>query len=552
MATKHIFASTFQFQRLWLFLGLLCLWRKLHHYYRLGFRQVKRGWMQYWYRYLQHFSYVKTRLRKEQKALRLSLEDKLKDPQRPRIQYLPSEGHSPDSIKRYVESNFYKESDLWKKGGCSGCVYHGDEAHLLLLSQVYHSYSVANPLHPEVWPSIRDMEAQIISMTGHLMGLGGEADKVKEIQHSSNSTPRHDNSDALEHDICGAITSGGTESIILALKAYRGWGIDHKGLYQSQEVIIPETAHAAFDKACELLQMIPIKIPVDPLTQKVRTRDVKLAITHRTVAIIASAPNFHSGTIDPITELAELALTRGVGLHVDCCLGAFFLPFMRDLGYPVVDYDFQVKGVTSMSCDTHKYGYAPKGTSVVLFNEPKLRHYMYFCYPDWTGGLYCTPTIAGSRSGAVSAACWASLMHVGRTGFQQITRDILETRDYIAESIKTMDGIELLTEPETMILTMISKTYNIYEVGDKLQKKGWHLNQLQNPAAIHLCLTRLHTQNETAESFLKDLVLVIQTMASSESSCETGSASVYGMAGSLPDGPVSDLLKTYLDVTLGV
>lgn len=226
---------------------------------------------------------------------------------------------------------------------------------------------------------------------------------------------------------------------------------------------------------------------------------------------------------------------------------------MRVEGYQVPDYDFQVEGVTSMSCDTHKYGYAPKGTSVVLFREAKLRHHMYFCYPDWTGGLYCTPTLAGSRPGASSAGCWASLMHIGESGYRSITKSILVTRDLIADKIrKDIPEIELLVEPEAMILTLSSPIFNIYQIGDLLQKKGWHLNQLQNPEGIHLCLTRLHTGTGVAEAFISDLGTVVKDMKEHKHPEKGGSATIYGMSGTLPDGPVTELLKTYLDVTLGV
>ena len=204
--------------------------------------------------------------------------------------------------------------------------------------------------------------------------------------------------------VCGCTTSGGTESIVLAVKA-------HRDLYRARGVTAPEvlccvSAHAALDKACDLMGISLIKVPLDTRTYTLCVDSMRRRIGPNTILIYASAPSFPQGTIDPVAALSALAVRHGVGLHVDCCLGGFVLPFARRLGYPVPAFDFSLPGVTSMSLDTHKYGCALKGASVVLYRTPDLRRAQYFCYGAWSGSLYTTPTLAGSRSTGLVAQCW--------------------------------------------------------------------------------------------------------------------------------------------------
>ena len=263
--------------------------------------------------------------------------------------------------------------------------------------------------------------------------------------------------------------------------------------------------------------------------------------------LYSSAPTFPQGIIDPISELSKIAVRHGVGLHVDCCLGGFVLPFAKKLGYDIPDFDFTLPGVTSMSCDTHKYGYAAKGTSVVLYRNKELRRCQYFCYPEWTGGLYVTPTIAGSRPGALSAACWASMMAMGEDGYSERVETIMDTCQEIAYHVGNMEGIHLLGDPKAMIVCFGSKEFNIYRVGDKMTELGWSLNSLQRPACIHLCVTLRTVEHK--DKFLDDLESCIdEVFEEGNSGPLTGNAAVYGMSGSMPPGPVNELLKCYTDV----
>ena len=252
------------------------------------------------------------------------------------------------------------------------------------------SQSQSNPLHPDVWPSGAKFEAEIVAMTVGMLGDGQEAGGEDASGEDAGG------------EMVGTVTSGGTESILLAMKTYRDWARARHGI-RRPEIVAPVTADAAFDKAAEYFDMPIVKVAVgaDCRADVVAARK---AITRRTAVVVGSAPSFSHGTIDPILDLSELARERGIGFHTDACLGGFVLPWAKKLGYPVPAFDFSLPGVTSISADTHKFGYAAKGTSVVLYRGQELRRFQYFVAADWPGGLYCTPTFAGSRPGALSAA----------------------------------------------------------------------------------------------------------------------------------------------------
>ena len=298
---------------------------------------------------------------------------------------LPQEGVPREQVLADLELMADAERERWQSGQVSGAVYEGEPDHIAFLNAAYALHSQSNPLHLDVWPSAAKMEAEIVSMTAGMLGADLAGDD----------------------DVVGTVTSGGTESIMLAMRAYQGRG--RAAGIENPVMVLPETAHAAFDKAAQAFGIEQRKLPVtdgfiaDPAA-------VADAIDERTVVVVGSAPAFPHGLIDPIEELSEIARERGVGFHTDGCLGGFILPWAARLGYDVPPFDFRLPGVTSMSADTHKFGYAAKGTSVVLYRGDDLRHHQYFTFTDWPGGLYATPTFAGSRPGGLSAACWAAMV----------------------------------------------------------------------------------------------------------------------------------------------
>jgi sphinganine-1-phosphate aldolase len=433
---------------------------------------------------------------------------------------LPEFGRSRAEILCDLEAMRDVEESHWKDGYVSGGVYHGDQEHIEFLNKVYALNSQSNPLHSDVWPSINKFEAEIVAMTADMLGGAGQ-------------------------DVCGTLSSGGTESIMLAMKTYRDWARETKGITQP-EMIAPVTAHAAFDKASQYFNIKMVHIPIDE-NFRADVNAARKAVNKNTVVIVGSAPSFPHGAIDPIEELSELAREHGIGFHTDACLGGFVLPWAEKLGYPVPKFDFCLPGVTSMSADTHKYGYAAKGTSVVLYRGEELRHFQYYTSTEWPGGLYFSPTFAGSRPGALSAACWAALTSIGADGYMSATKKILETAAIIKKGVDEIPELHVNGDP-LFVVSFASETVNIYKVLDYMSHKKWSLNGLHKPTCIHLCVTLRHTQPGVAERFLADLREAVEYVKAHPE--EKGSmAPVYGMAATLPlRGMVSDLLKKYLDV----
>jgi sphinganine-1-phosphate aldolase len=433
---------------------------------------------------------------------------------------LPEVGRSKEEILREMEALRTLEQDLWKDGFVSGAVYHGDQEHIAFLNRIYALNSQSNPLHADVWPSATKFEAEIVAMTAEMLGGAGQ-------------------------DVCGTVSSGGTESILLAMKTYRDRARQEKGITKP-EMVVPITAHAAFDKASQYFNIKMVHIPVNEFLRADVVAASK-AITRNTIVLVGSAPTFPHGMIDPIEELSELARERGIGFHTDACLGGFVLPWAEKLGYPVPPFDFRLPGVTSMSADTHKYGYAAKGTSVVLYRGQSLRRYQYYTATDWPGGLYFSPTFAGSRSGALSAACWAAMVSIGAEGYMAATEKILKTAEAIKQGILNITELRLLGD-SLFVIAFASDSLDIYKVLEAMSHKGWSLNGLHKPACVHLCVTLRQAQPGVADRFLQDLQEAVEHVKANPQ--EKGSmAPVYGMAATIPlRGVVSDMLKRYLDL----
>lgn len=298
---------------------------------------------------------------------------------------------------------------------------------------------------------------------------------------------------------------------------------------------------------------------------QVDTRRVARLINSNTILLVGSAPNFPHGIIDDIAALSKLALKRRLPLHVDCCLGSFLVPFLDKAGFDTVPFDFRLAGVTSISCDTHKYGFAPKGNSTVLYRSHALRAYQYFVDPSWSGGVYASPGIAGSRPGALIAACWASLVSVGEAGYLASCAQIVGTTKkflhHIATNPTLSTELEVLGNPLVSVLAFRARNLNVYDLADAMSARGWHLNALQNPPAIHVAMTlpivkvweRLAADLEAAveQEREKERVRLVEGKKTDGGSGGEGgdAAALYGVAGSLPNkSVVVDLAKGFLDL----
>jgi sphinganine-1-phosphate aldolase len=285
---------------------------------------------------------------------------------------LPQKGRPREEILAELAFMSDQEDAFWETGKCSGTMYCGDHDHYDFMTDAFGLYAHVNALQRDMCPSQTRFEGEIIAMTLDLLHAPSGA--------------------------AGLVTTGGTGSILHAVLAYREHGRSQRGL-RDVNIVKPETAHPAFDKACHLFDVELRRAPVDPATTQVDVEQMAKLVDDNTVAVIGSACNYGYGTVDPIGDLSDLAQERGIGLHVDGCLGGFILPFGQELGYDIPLFDFRVPGVTSISADTHKYGYAFKGSSVCAFRDKGLRNDQYFFLTDWSGGKYCSPGIEGSRSG---------------------------------------------------------------------------------------------------------------------------------------------------------
>jgi sphinganine-1-phosphate aldolase len=420
-------------------------------------------------------------------------------------EFLPEEGLEAECLK---EEMLQANHDHWKNGQATGAVYHNREEIKEVIIEALKNFLPSNPLHPELFPDIRRFEASVVSM-------------VRNMFHGDDL-------------VCGQVTSGGTESLLLACLAARNrgkalYGIDHA------EIIIPTSAHASFKKAEELFGIKVIEIPVDSDTYEADVAKIKKAITSNTVMIVASCPCYPYGIIDPISQLSEVVekYQGRIGLHVDACLGGFLVPFMSNL--PL--YDFRLKGVTSLSADTHKYGYAPKGTSVVLYRDENWFKHQISKHVKWTGGIYGTPTLAGSRSGAVIAATYAVMRYMGKNGYKEAVGKIIEITECLANEIKKIEELEILGDPKVSVIAFRFKKDNldIYQLKDKMKQKGWHLSELQFVAALHFCLTLVHAdQKEFISNFVKDLKESIQELNNDPGGKKTGTAALYGTMQRIP------------------
>ena len=466
-----------------------------------------------------NLSFVQAELSKQADDIYKTGESLLhKKPDRVLTTRLPKQGRPTQEITKELELYANQEDKQWSRGRISGTVYSNSQEHTNLMNQVYSIYSWSNPLHPGVWPKLNQCEGEVIAMTSNLM-----------------NAPQ----------AIGCITSGGTESILLAIRAHLNYYGKARGITHP-ELICGSTAHAAVDKACDIFGIRKVTISCDDgETYQLDPSKVRRHVTSNTILIYASAPCYPQGVVDPIPALSDVALEYDIGLHVDACLGGFVLPFCQDA--PV--FDFRNPGVTSMSSDSHKFGYASKGTSIVMYKHKELRHGQYFCYAHWTGGMYSTPTFAGSRPGALSACAWAALVSLGEEGYRKRAQSIVDAARAIAKGIQSISDIYLLTRNPFMVVCFGSKELDIYRVQDMMSSLGWSLNSMQFPSSIHICVT-LNIVPQV-DHFLKDLrVAVAQVRKEGSTGRTKGTAGIYGTVGAAPAGAVEPTLKAFTDMTL--
>ncbi len=424
---------------------------------------------------------------------------------------IPEKGRDPEKIYAELLEIAEEEDKLWETGLISGTMYHGGKEHYAFLNRVFSLYSYVNLLQRDICPSGTKFESEIISMVARLL----HAEAVKDFNP--------------DDDVCGTVTSGGTESIFNGVYIHREWAHEEKGILEP-ELVVPVTIHPAFHKAAHYLGIKMVSVPVDH-NFEVDVEAMREKITPNTIALAGSAGNYPYGVIDPLEKLSDLALENQIGLHVDGCLGGFILPWIEKLGYNIPLFDFRLPGVTTMSCDTHKYGYALKGTSTLLARNHNLLRYQFFSVGDWPGGLYASPTVQGSRSGGLSAATWAAMVTMGEEGYLKAARLIMDTADKIRFGIAEIPEIKIAGK-STFVIGMISDQVNMYHVNDYLISKGWRMNGCQNPPGFHFCVTLRNTLPGVAEAFIDDLKNAV-TYAKDPPQPFPKSGALYGLAGSV-------------------
>jgi len=418
---------------------------------------------------------------------------------------IPESGASREEVLTEIAAMSKAEDAVGDAGRVSGSLYSGDHEHYHFLAQVFEHFAHANVLQRDMYPSATKSEGEIIAMAADLF---------------------HDPQPV------GVVTSGGSDSLVHALYAYREEARERCGV-RMPNIVLPVTAHVALRKGAHWMG---IDVRDAPLTDSfvVDVDAMAKLVDDDTIAIVGSAGDYAHGLIDPIGQLGELAQDRGIGLHVDGCLGGFLLPWAEQLGYDVPPWDFRVPGVTSISADTHKYGYALKGTSVLLYRDATLRARQWFASTDWPGGLYLSPGLAGSRSGGLIASTWAAMVTMGRAGYLAKAQAILSTNDTIKAGIRRdIPELSIIGDPLFMT-SFMSDVVDVYLVNDALKERGWRMNALQLPPALHFCVTGPNTQAGVAVDFLANLRLAVDYALEHQGE-PAKSGAMYGF-GAMPDG----------------
>jgi len=498
-------------------------YQKIRRILRRNDRPIHQRFLGYILSCARSLPFVEKKIQAEFKGIREEIIESIHkyDKERVFIKQLPQNGFSAEEVVEKAKEYGNMGSFDVDGGRVSGAVYTDREADFIdMLAEVFKLYAYSNPLHPDVFPGVRKMEAEVVRM-------------VADMYHGPPES-------------CGAMSTGGTESIMLACLAYRNRA-QSMGIAEPN-MVIPVTAHAAFDKAGFAFNIRIKHVPVDE-NNRVIIKAMKKAIDSETCMLVGSAPNFPTGTVDDIVSIGTLGLKYKIPVHVDACLGGFLIPFMEEAGFELPLFDFRVPGVTSISCDTHKYGYAPKGTSVVLYRSPEYIHHQYFSVTDWTGGIYATPSLPGSRSGLAIAETWATMVHFGRSTYVQRAKAIISKARELREKIKAIPGLSVHGSSDVSVVAFKSSEFNIYAVADKLNHLGWNLNTLQHPDSIHFCMTFNQTHDDLVPQFITDLQKACdEVRAMPQKGGDSKTAAIYGTAAIIPDrNLVSSMTHVFLD-----
>lgn len=419
---------------------------------------------------------------------------------------LPLQGTAPDELIRQMQK-MHDQDIAWKKGKTWSLVYFANEEHDQLIKDAYSEYFSENYLNPFAFKSLQQMEQEVVHMT---------ASMVRGNEH-----------------VVGTMSSGGTESVLLAMYAYREWARQHHAHIQHPEVVAPQTIHPAFDKAAHLFGLHLRKGPVDD-DRKAVPVEMERLINKNTILIVASAPSYPNGILDPIVDLSAIAEKHHLPFHVDACIGGFMLPWLERLnpGFPL--WDFRVPGVTSISADVHKFGFGPKGASVILYRDMNYLKHQFMITTDYPGGIYVSPTLQGTRPGGAIAASWAAMKHLGESGYMDLARKLMAGGHRLRELLLTIPEIRIIGDPVMNIISYSTKhdQPDIFVVGDYLESLGWLVDRQQFPDCIHL--TIMPTNVDVIDSYIIDLKKAIEYAKEHPRAAGEGNAALYGLMARIP------------------
>jgi glutamate/tyrosine decarboxylase-like PLP-dependent enzyme len=399
---------------------------------------------------------------------------------------LPKHGIPREEVVARIRERKRSDAD-WQAGRTWSLIYPAGEDVDAMLRDANELYMFENALNPFRFPSLREMEVEVVSMTGGLL-------------HAPESAG-------------GAMTSGGTESIIMGVLSARERAKAERGI-ERPEMVAPWSAHPAFAKAAKYLGIELKQVPLDEHF-RARVDQAEKLLSPNTVLVVGSAPNYPFGTVDPIPELAALASDRGISFHTDSCLGGFMLPFYERLGEQVPPFDFRVPGVTTLSADVHKYGYCTKGASVILHRDDRnLKSHQLFFWDRWPGGIYASFAMAGARPAAPIAAAWAVMNHLGEDGYLRLARRVRDTTHELRKGIDSIPGLRIWGEPTMSVFSFGSQELDVFAVGDVMDQRGWHLDRQKDPDALHLMVSPEH--HRVVDAFLEDLREAVANHGSSK------------------------------------
>ena len=411
----------------------------------------------------------------------------------------PAERCGRDELERRMAS-LRRDDAPWHSGRSFKPAYFAGDDVLDVAHEAFGMYIDENALYSRTsYPSLHRYEVEVVDM-------------LLDLMHAPDAAG-------------GSTTSGGTETNIMAVKTARDWAKEHRPAATLPEMILPRTAHPSFDKAAHLLGVRVVRMTDSPGF----SADVEAmagAVNENTVMLVASAPPYPYGECDPVARISEIARERGLWLHVDACLGGMILPFAREIDSSVPEFDFAIPGVTSISVDLHKYGYATKGVSALLLRDAALERFQRTTFEDWPAGVYSTPNISGSRSGGAIASAWAVMRYLGRDGYRDVVGRLMRVRQALVDGIESIEGLSVYAEPHSFQFAFGSDTFDIFAVAEGLGERGWLVGRALEPPSIMLMLNLSH--ESTVDAFLSALREVADEVKTANITAEQGSA-VYAV-----------------------